>query len=180
MRGHPSARWSYEDLLLVPEDGKRHELIDGEHLVSPSPTPRHQGILMNLVRVLSAHVHRTRCGKLFSAPLDVVLSPHDVVEPDILFVSAERLHVLGERYLSAAPDLTIEILSPASRRVDLVLKRHLYEKHGVTEYWIVDPEAETVEVLRRRRGHLRPEPAAAVLATPLLPGLALPLAEIFE
>jgi len=180
MRGHQSARWSYEDLLLLPEDGKRHELIDGEHLVSLSPTWRHQGVSMNLVRILSAHVHRTRCGKLFSAPLDVVLSPHDVVEPDILFVAAARLEILGERYLSAAPDLAIEILSPASRRVDLVLKRHLYEKHGVAEYWIVDPEVEAVEVLRRRGGRLRPEPPAVVLATPLLPGLELTLAEIFE
>jgi Uma2 family endonuclease len=180
MRGHPSARWSYEDLLLLPEDGKRHELIDGEHFVSPSPTPRHQGVSMNLVRILSAHVHATRCGTLFSAPLDVVLSPHDVVEPDILFVAAGRRHVIGERGLEAAPDLAIEILSPASRRIDAVLKRHLYEKHGVAEYWIVDPETKAVEVLRRRGGRLRPEPPSVVLATPLLSGLELPLAEIFE
>jgi Uma2 family endonuclease len=176
----PSARWSYEDLLILPEDGKRHELIDGEHFVSPAPTPRHQAVSLNLTRLLANFVHATRCGTLFAAPLDVVLSPHNVVEPDLLFIAAGREHVIGERCLSAAPDLAIEILSPSSRRIDAVLKRHLYEKHGVAEYWIVDPEAATVEVLRRRGDRLRPEPPGETLSTPLLRGLTIALAEIFE
>jgi Uma2 family endonuclease len=80
----------------------------------------------------------------------------------------------------AAPDLAIEILSPSSRRIDAVLKRHLYEKYGVAEYWIVDPAAETVDVLRRRGDRLRLAAHGGSLATPLLPGLAISLAEIFE
>jgi len=176
----PSARWSYEDLLRLPEDGKRHELIDGEHFVSPAPTPRHQAVSFNLIRLLGNFVHATKCGRLYHAPLDVVLSPHSVVEPDLLFISAGREHVIGERCLSAAPDLAVEILSPSSRRIDAVLKRHLYEKHGVAEYWIVDPEAAAVEVLRRRGDRLRPEPRGETLSTPLLPGLTIALAEIFE
>lgn len=180
MRDDLSARWSYEDLARLPDDGKRHELIDGEHFVSPSPTPRHQRVAMNLAVILGGFVRETRCGELFAAPLDVVLSPHNVVEPDVLFIAAERLHVIGARYLEAAPDLAIEIYSPSSRRIDTVLKRHLYEKYGVAEYWLVDPEARTVEVLRRRGDRLRPEPASEMVSTPLLPGLEISLAEIFE
>jgi Uma2 family endonuclease len=180
MRDDLHARWSYEDLLRLPEDGKRHELIGGEHLVSPSPTPRHQTVLVNLTRLLANHARATGCGKVYVAPLDVVLSPRDVVEPDILFVAAGLQDIVGERFLDRAPDLAVEILSPSSRRIDAVLKRHLYEKHGVAEYWLVDPEAGTVEVLRRRGDRLRPEPVQDTLATPLLPGLAILFAEIFE
>ena len=122
----------------------------------------------------------------FQLPLDVVLSPRDVVVPDLLFVSAERASILTEANVQAAPDLAIEILSPSSRRSDELRKRDLYERHGVREYWIVDPEAESVKVFRRgdagryTRPLLLTRHDADTLTTPLLPGLQLPLDGIFE
>ena len=176
---------TYEDLLALPEDGMRHELIDGEHLVSPSPGRRHQAISMNLARLIASFLHAQRLGRVYAAPFDVLFSPRDVVEPDLLYVSAEREAVVGEANVQGAPDLAIEILSPSSRRVDELRKRDLYERAGVTEYWIVDPEAEAVKVFRRGEGEGYGRPLLLgrhlddVLTTPLLPGLELPLAEIF-
>jgi Uma2 family endonuclease len=163
----------------------RHELIAGEHLVSPSPGRRHQAISMNLSRLLASFLHETRLGRVYAAPFDVVFTPHDVVEPDLLYVGAERHAVVGEANVQAAPDLAIEILSPSSRKVDELRKRDLYERQGVREYWIVDPVAETLKVFRRGADEAYGRPQLLtlhdqdVLATPLLPGLGLALAEIF-
>ncbi len=175
---------TYDDLLALPDDGLRHELIDGEHFVSPAPSIKHQTVSMNLSLALGAFVKRHGSGRLFAAPCDVVFTPTDVVEPDLLFVSRERLAILTERNLEGAPDLVIEILSPSSRHRDEALKLRLYGRMGVGEYWIVDPLAEAVTVHRRHHGALRVtgELSAAsgdVLTTPLLPGLAVPLAEVF-
>jgi Uma2 family endonuclease len=171
---------TYDDLLLFPDDGRRHELIDGEHLVTPSPHARHQWVSRNLHRLLDGHVSERGLGRVYYAPLDVVLSEVDVVEPDLLFVSQARLGII-EAVVRGAPDLVVEIASPASRRQDEVLKRGLYERAGVEEYWLVDPEAETVKVFRRAGDrYARPLLLSALegdrLESPLLPGLAIPLA----
>jgi Uma2 family endonuclease len=179
-----SAKLTYEDFLLFPDDGKRHELIDGEHCVTPSPGVRHQRVLQHLNRLLDRFVEEHGLGKVFFAPLDVLLSQHDVVEPDLMFISNERASILTVANLRGAPDLAVEVLSPSSRRQDEVLKRGLYERAGVDEYWLVDPEAETVKVFRRggeRYG--RPTLLSALdgdrLTTPKLPGFAAELAAIF-
>ena len=121
------------------------------------------------------------------APLDVVLSPHDVVQPDLLFVRRERRGILRRR-VEGAPDLAVEVVSPSSRRLDEVLKRRAYEAHGVAELWIADPELEVVRVYRRESegaggGFARPMELSAergdVLGSPLLPELRLAVAEIF-
>ena len=180
-----ATKLTYEDFVLFPDDGKRHELIDGEHYVTPSPNTRHQACLRNLTAVLVPFVHERRLGKVFFAPFDVVFTRHDVVEPDLLYISAERADVLTEANVQGAPDLVIEVLSPSSRRQDEVLKRDLYERGGVTEYWIVDPEAETVKVFRRGEsgGFVRPELLSLregdVLVTPLLPGFQATLDAVF-
>ena len=176
---------TYDDLVLFPDDGKRHELIDGVHFVTPAPNTRHQVIAFNLALALGGFVKQQRLGRLFFAPFDVVLSRHDVVEPDLIFVSAARAEVLTSAHAVAAPDLVIEILSPSSRRRDEVLKRDLYEARGVAEYWLIDPESETVKVLRREgerfaRPRLLSLHEGDVLETDLLPGLELPLATVFE
>ena len=181
-----ATKLTYDDFVRFPDDGKRHELIDGEHFVTPSPNRRHQWVLQNLYRSLDLVVRERGLGRVFLAPFDVVLTPVDVVEPDLLYISAERSDILTAANVQGAPDLVVEVLSPSGRRQDEVLKRDLYERGGVSEYWIVDPEAETVKVFRRgERGRFdRPllltlRDADAV-STPLLPGLEVPLAAVFE
>ena len=176
---------SYDDLALFPDDGKRHELIDGVHFVTPSPNTRHQAIVTHLAGILDTFVRARGLGRVFVAPYDVVFSPHDVVDPDLIFVSAARSEVVTTAHAAGAPDLVIEVLTPATRRRDEVLKRDLYETRGVAEYWLIDPEAETVKLLRSAGERFgRPRLLSLrdddVLETVLLPGLELPLATVFE
>jgi Uma2 family endonuclease len=182
----PGVKLTYDDFLLFPDDGKRHELIDGEHYVTPSPASKHQRIVWNLNGLLYNYLQEHPVGKAFSAPLDVVFSQFDVVEPDLLFVSAERAgKVLTEKNIQGAPDLVVEIGSPVTRKRDETTKRRLYERFGVAEYWIIDPEIDTIKVYRRisdryeRVAELALE-ARDTLTTPLLRGLTLPLSKIFE
>jgi Uma2 family endonuclease len=178
-------KMTYQDLLRLPEDRLRHELIEGEHIVSPSPILRHQQIAFNLAFAIETFVRPRALGKVFMAPLDVLFSQLDVVEPDVLYVSQANAHRLRERYVEGAPDLAVEVLSPSSARIDRVKKLRLYERHGVREYWIADPAANTLEVYRLTAGgRLALEAslshaAGDVLETPLLAGLRIALSEIF-
>lgn len=178
-------RMTYDDLLLLPDDGLRHELIDGEHFVTPAPSSRHQVILANLHVLIAPHVRALRLGVALFAPFDIVFSKHDVVEPDLLYFSAARYaEVVTEKNAQGPPDLAVEILSPGTRRRDEVLKRRLYERMGVTEYWIVDPHAQTVRVFRLEGGKYRLQElrldAGDVVTSPLWPRLVITLAAIFE
>jgi len=177
-------RLTHEDYLQFPDDGRRHELIDGEHFVTPAPTRRHQRISLDLASALNAHVRTDRLGEVYSAPMDVILSEHDVLQPDILFVSNERREVLG-KWVHGAPDLAVEILSPSSRRLDGVTKRRVYERFGVRELWVIDPEIEVLRMYRQgeagafeRPTELRREDRDTLQST-LLPGFSLPLGELF-
>jgi len=176
---------TYDDYLLFPDDGKRHELIDGEHYVTPSPNVRHQEILGRLHLSIGTWLQKQPVGRVFVAPLDVLISRSDIVEPDILYVSNERApELLSGQYVSGAPDLVVEIGSPATRRRDETIKRRLYERANVREYWIVDPDIDVIRVYRRsgdrfgRAAELSAE-AGDVLTTPLLAGLEIPLSAIF-
>ncbi len=176
---------TYEDYARIPDDGRRHEIIDGVHHVSPSPTRTHQAILANLVARLVIFAREHRLGEIYPAPFDVLLSSHDIVQPDILFVSTARLGIITEANIQGAPDLAIEILSDSTRRRDETLKRDRYEQLGVQEYWILDGNRKTVRIFRRTQGSAfgaATELTAAsgrALTTPLLPGLEIPLREIF-
>jgi len=179
-----AVKLTYEDYLLLPDDGMRHELIDGEHFVSPAPLPHHQLLLIRLVFELETYRRAKGAGTLLIAPTDVVFSGLDVVQPDLLFIREGGSAQVGA-HVAGAPDLVVEILSPSNRRYDEVTKRNLYERAGVGEYWLVDPEAETVKVLRREgAGFGGPQLLSArdgdVLSSPLLPGLAISLAALFE
>ncbi|MBA3640206.1 MAG: Uma2 family endonuclease [Acidobacteria bacterium] len=176
---------TYDDLVALPDDGLRHELIDGEHFVTPSPASRHQIILANLFRLIGPHTHATKCGVTLFAPYDIVFTPYDVVEPDLMYFSRARYaQVVTEKNAQGAPDLVVEILSPGTRRRDEGLKRRLYERMEVGEFWIVDPAPETIKVDRLIDGSYRQttltRATAATLTTPLLPGLNVPLADVFE
>jgi Uma2 family endonuclease len=182
---NPQTKFTYEDYLLFPDDGRRHELIDGDHYVTPAPKTKHQIVSSNLLRILGNFVHDRRLGQVLTAPTDVVLSDLDVVQPDLLFISAARASIISEKNIQGPPDLVIEILSETTRRTDEVIKRKQYERFGVSEYWIVDPELETAKVYRltgqgfQRTAELAKE-SGDTLSTPILPNLQLPLAAIFE
>jgi Uma2 family endonuclease len=178
-------KFTYEDFLLFPEDGKRHELIDGERYVTPAPKTKHQKISVNLTAAIAIFLKHQKIGDVFAAPTDVVLSDLDVVEPDLLFVSSARASIITEKNIQGAPDLVIEILSDGTRKTDEIIKRKLYERHGILEYWIVDPELETVKVYRMTdQGYTRAAELSlesnSTLTTPLLADLRIPLSEIFE
>ena len=175
-----STKLTYEDYCLLPDDGRRHEIIDGEHYVNPSPNMKHQTASINLATALWAHVRQHRLGRVFSAPFDIVLSDFDVVEPDIIFVSDARKHVITDAHIKGAPDLVVEILSPSNRAYDEVVKFKRYDAMGIAEYWIVDPESETVKIYRRTSSGYALVPTGETITTPLIPGFSLPLRDIFD
>ena len=184
-RGQAAAvRLTYDDFVHFPDDGKRHELIEGVHYVTPSPNIRHQRISGNLHFLIRTWIESNPIGQIYYAPLDVVLSEIDVVEPDLLYLSNERAaDVLTPLNARGAPDLVVEIGSKATRKRDETIKKKLYARVGVSEYWIVDPEIDVIRVYRGDDGFMRPQelsrPAGDVLTTPLLPGLQLPLTQVF-
>ena len=183
MASQTSTKLTYEDYCLIPDDGKRHEIIDGEHYVSPSPNTKHQGVLLQLALLLRTYVRAHRLGKVVVAPYDTVLSNVDVVQPDILFISAARMHLITKANLQGSPDLVVEVLSPSNRGYDETLKRKRYAHFGVAEYWIVDPEEEWLRIHRRPESGLSQVAelrSGDVLTTPLLPGFSLAVGEIFE
>ena len=179
----PVFKFTYEDYRTAPPD-KRYELLAGDLLLTPAPDLKHQDIQSRLGIRLGRFIEERALGKLFFAPCDVVLSDTDVVQPDLLFVSHDHAHLLiGGDNVRGAPDLVVEILSPATADRDRGYKRALYAKHGVTEYWLVDPVAETVSILRPRGGALivahtfgRNE----TLRSPLLVGFELDLDDVFS
>jgi Uma2 family endonuclease len=175
-----STKLTYEDYCLLPDDGRRHEIIDGEHYVNPSPNTRHQTVSRNLSFALWEQVREHDLGEIFYAPYDVVLSDFDIVEPDIIFVSAARSHIITGANIQGAPDLVVEILSPSNRKYDEVVKFKRYAALGISEYWIVDPDRETVKIYRRVASGLALVETSDRLATPLIPGFELPLREIFD
>jgi Uma2 family endonuclease len=181
----PHLKFTYHDLILFPEDGKRHELIDGDHYMTPSPRTKHQKVSGNLFGLLFIHLQETNAGGLFAAPMDVVLSDLDVVEPDLLFICAARAAIITENNIQGPPDLVVEIISDTSRKTDEIVKRKLYERFGIQEYWIVDPELEAVKIYRLtdqryvRAAELSRE-SGDTFATPLLPGLQMPLSSLFD
>ena len=182
----PGLKLTYDDFVLFPDDGKRHELIDGEHYVTPSPNTRHQRILARLHLLIGMWLDRHRIGQVFFAPYDVVFTDFDIVEPDLLYFSNERAaEVITPRHARGAPEIVVEIASPGTRKRDETIKRRLYEREGVSEYWVVDPEVDVVRVYRREGEHFGraaelTREAGDTLTTPLLPGLEMPLGRVFE
>ena len=182
----PGVKLTYDDFVLFPDDGLRHELIDGEHYVTPAPNTKHQAILGQLYLLIGNWLEDHPVGRVFFAPFDVVFSDVDVVEPDLLYLShARAAEALTPKHVRGVPELVVEIASKGTRKRDDTIKRRLYEQAGVSEYWTVDPEIEVVRVYRRTsEGFGRPvefaREADDTLSTPLLEGLTIQLARIFR
>ena len=179
--GAGGGHFTYEDLLYTPDDGKRYEVLEGDLIVSPSPKWKHQRIVHRLHTYLTSW-ENAGYGSVCTAPMDVVLSNRDVVEPDLLFIAKEHLGIVKAESVQGAPDLVVEVISEGSRRHDAITKRHIYERHGVRFYWLVDPEEETVRVFELNDGAYG-EPttlhADQQLTCPLFPGITEDVGELF-
>lgn len=174
-------RWTYAELAAtLQENNLPTELWDGGLVMSPAPSFLHQEIVDRLHDRLKTWVRSHRLGKTATAPVDMVLAPRRAVQPDLVFIANERLGIIGER-IEGAADLVVEVLSPGTRRRDRLDKRDLYEQHGVKEYWLVDPEARTVEVLFLERGayRLAGRWTSGQAGSRLLKGFKVPVRELF-
>jgi len=144
--------WTYDEMVAeLPETNLPMELWDGELVMSPTPTPNHQTIVLRFSHLLDDFVRQKKAGKVFLSPLDVVLSQHRVVQPDVLFISNGKKNIIQDR-IRGVPDLVFEVISPGTWKRDRVEKKSLYEQVGIAEYWIVDPESCTIEVFALTKG----------------------------
>lgn len=169
---------TYEDYCRLPNDGRRYEILEGELAVTPAPTPSHQEILGNLYDPLRGHVRSRRLGKVYLAPIDVILAPTSVVQPDLIFTRAERLSLVSHRGIEGPPDLVVEVLSPTTQAQDRGAKLQLYARHGVPHYWLVDPETRRLEAYELAGTSYRLVAAhsgTGEFAPALFPDLAVPL-----
>lgn len=178
-------RYTYDDLRNTPEDdGQRHEVLDGELVVSPSPNRRHQQLSKRLQHALYSHVElEHHLGEVYDAPFDVILAPDNVVVPDLIFVSTARQALFSDRGLEGAPDLVVEILSPSTRARDVGVKRRIYARFGVRELWLVDPTRDVVDRYQLSEGgDLVADGTFGridTLESRVLPALRLDLAAVF-
>jgi len=173
-------KFNYQDYLQLPED-KRYEIIDGDLFMVPSPNERHQHILSNIFYVLFGYVRKNKLGTVYCAPFDILFSEEDIVQPDIIFVSNKNKKIITKDNIQGAPDLLVEILSPSTSKRDIGIKKKLYARHGVREYWIVDPEREMVDVfrLKGREFESKRYGVQAFLSSSVIKDLTIEVKEIF-
>ena len=161
-----STALTYQDYLALPNDGKRYEIHDGELSVTPAPNRDPQDVILALGATLRAHVLAGGLGKVYVAPFDVILSDTTVVQPDLIFVAADRAGIALYHGIEGAPTLAVEILSPSSIRTDRTTKHKLYARLGVPYYWIVDPKTRVIRSISRRPASTARRNASAVITSP--------------
>ncbi|MBI4566033.1 MAG: Uma2 family endonuclease [Planctomycetes bacterium] len=174
-------RKTIDDFMKLPE-GALAELIDGEILMSPTPKVRHQEITLNLTVLLRDHVRSRGLGRVIISPMDVHLPSGNIVEPDVIFISRRNESIIQD-WIRGVPDLLIEVVSPTGVERDRLVKRDLYARNGVPEYWIVDPTEESVELLLLKEGRYAPHGyflKTDGVRSSVLPQLELPVASIFQ
>lgn len=174
--------WTYEDLFALPDDGKRYEIIHGELYELPAPNLDHAIVIMNLIARLLPVV-TTIGGRLLTAPVDVFLRNGNPVQPDLIVLLADKLDLQSRRGLEGPPHVLIEVLSASNAGHDRILKRDLYARAGVLEYWLVSPEAGIIEILTldgdEYRTHVRAG-ADELVTSPLLRELSFPASDVFK
>lgn len=174
-------RFTTDDLAHLPDDGKRYELFDGELIVSPAPVPKHQ-LTSSRCHGFLLQAEYAGFGLVMAAPIEVHFDRLRAAQPDLIFITQKRLPIIGEKVITGAPDLIVEILSPGSRRADLGWKRTLYAQGGVPFYWVLDPVARTVRPFRLDQGAYRADPIlrpSQTLACPLFPGITTDVERLF-
>ena len=174
---------TFEEFRQFPVDGKRYELVRGEVRVTPAPATRHQFIVHNLAMSLGLHVIKQNLGEVLTSPLDVRLSQDTAFQPDVIFVSNARAGIILENWIEGAPDLVVEVSSPSTATYDRATKLPIYAESGVSEYWLVDSQAKTVEVLNLQGKKYFVDAILAgdqILTSNLFPGWQLPLHDLFD
>ncbi|MBU1487842.1 Uma2 family endonuclease [bacterium] len=177
------ANFTYEDYLIwdIGPD-KRYELIGGEILMVPSPDMFHQTVSIEIEFRIKQLLEKTGLGRVFDAPCDVVLSSENIVQPDIIFIARENLSIITKENIKGSPDLLIEIISKKSAQRDRIIKKRLYEKRGVKEYWLVDPDRKEIEVLTLKEGVYEIYglfKGSDMLTSSVLEGFCLKVGEVF-
>ncbi len=175
---------TYDDYAALPSDGKRYEIIEGDLFVSPAPKPKHQEVIVNLCRILGVYLQDYPIGKIYLPPIDVIFSHTNVVQPDLLFLSTKKLHLISERGIEGPPDLIVEALSPTTEKTDRTIKSRLYAKFAVPHYWLIDPETKQLEMFRlsnHRYRALSPiKDTAHIASEALFPKLIFDLADLWK
>ena len=167
--------------MKLPE-GTLAELIDGEIFMTPTPRVPHQRVVLNLAIALKGYCDRNHSGVVVLSPMDVHLLTGDIVEPDLIFVRQENAGIIQD-WVRGAPDLLVEVLSPSHPERDLIVKRNLYARNGIGEYWIVDPADRSVQIFQLEKGHYEPagyRREGQLLTTSLMPGFQLAVEKLFE
>ncbi len=175
-------RRTYADYAALPERAPC-QLIDGELIMSPAPTPFHQLITHRLSVQFTLFVEENKLGVVLNSPIDVYLSEHETYQPDIVFVAKERFSIIGEKKIEGAPDLVVEVLSPSTGYYDLVHKKSVYEESGVKEYWIIDSKEKSVQILANKNGKFEVTAAAhgaGRVGSELLKEFAVDIARLFR
>jgi len=183
MGAEVTPKLTYEEFRQLPDDGKHYELVHGEVHLSPSRSTKHQLILGNTSVSLGTYVRSARLGVLFCAPLDVCLNPDTALQPDLIFISAERVGIVQENFVAGAPELVVEVVSPSTTVHDRVTKLPIYAEAGVPEFWLIDSQARTVEVLKLQGKKYFVDATLAgdqVLTSNLFPGWQLPLRDLLD
>lgn len=175
-----TSKLTYAEYKCFPDDGRRHEVIDGEHLVNPAPSTYHQTLSRRIQFQLYAQIEQTGLGQVFDAPVDLQLSESDIVQPDLVVVLEARRRIITPTKIKGTPDLVVEIVSESSAATDRTLKKELYQRSGIPEYWVVDPEDHVVEqyVLERGRYELAGKRGEEVVSRSI-PGVRVDLAQVW-
>lgn len=172
----PDRRWTYAAYRRLPADGRRHELLAGEHVVAPAPDVEHQALVLQLGRRLAEQIQDTGRGVVLLAPVDLHLRPCTVVQPDVMVVTGSLRDLAGKAKITSAPALVVEVLSPSTARRDRGTKRRLYASAGVREYWIVDPTTRTADQFELVDGrYVARSTSASVLRSVAFPGVRVGL-----
>ena len=153
--GPEQGSWTYDDYAALPDDGKYYEIVNGVLLMAPPPSPEHQSITVRIAYYLFPHIELAGIGKLFTAPLDVVLSPKNTFQPDLVVILNAHKDRIGTKKIIGAPDLVVEVASPSTATYDRITKYEKYAQAGIPEYWLVKSTSRTVEVLILEGGEYR-------------------------
>lgn len=175
----PAIGLTYQDYVLIPEDGQRHEIIEGVHHVNPAPSTYHQTVSRRLQFILYQKIELEKRGVVFNAPVDLQLGATNILQPDIVVILEDRTQMITPTKIKGVPDMVVEILSPSSVNNDTQLKRAVYEKAGVKEYWIVDPFEHEVDWLVLRDAVYQSQPHTGTINLTFIDDVAVDLSEVW-